>query len=211
MTQEGAHVYLSEGVSIHTPTKGVTKSKKAYIVKLLFQSTHPRRVWPGFGEYQDKELEFQSTHPRRVWPSVEAREFTDELFQSTHPRRVWHLGIEFVKGWHGCFNPHTHEGCDYCNGSNMLLYLGVSIHTPTKGVTTHTLRCCGHFAVSIHTPTKGVTGCTHRLKSVWLSFNPHTHEGCDKVMEAYNKFEKVSIHTPTKGVTPARESISYPS
>ena len=35
------------------------------------------------------------------------------------------------------------------------------------------------------------------------SFNPHTHEGCDMRADAQTLLEiKVSIHTPTKGVTP---------
>ena len=33
------------------------------------------------------------------------------------------------------------------------------------------------------------------------SFNPHTHEGCDRVDVAYLDAALVSIHTPTKGVT----------
>ena len=33
------------------------------------------------------------------------------------------------------------------------------------------------------------------------SFNPHTHEGCDKTNEINYKIMQVSIHTPTKGVT----------
>ena len=33
-----------------------------------------------------------------------------------------------------CFNPHTHEGCDTPDQRQKRLS-GVSIHTPTKGVT----------------------------------------------------------------------------
>ena len=55
----------------------------------------------------------------------------------------------------------------------------VSIHTPTKGVTSAFLQVRALQRVSIHTPTKGVT--LHLL-----------HLGIA---------EKVSIHTPTKGVT----------
>ena len=99
-----------------------------------------------------------------------------------------------------CFNPHTHEGCDF----NPLWLRGdgaVSIHTPTKGVTIWVLTAAPrHIRVSIHTPTKGVTmhltssstsilfQSTHPRR-VWLTqfiililqicFNPHTHEGCD--------------------------------
>ena len=54
------------------------------------------------------------------------------------------------------FNPHTHEGGDVIDNQSMQLS-GVSIHTPTKGVTA----CCpgvrSNDGVSIHTPTKGVT------------------------------------------------------
>ena len=34
--------------------------------------------------------------------------------------------------------------------------------------------------VSIHTPTKGVTQMPLTLNLLNISFNPHTHEGCDK-------------------------------
>ena len=56
------------------------------------------------------------------------------MFQSTHPRRVW----RFVRSKN--FKPY-----------------GVSIHTPTKGVTQNRLLQEQFKAVSIHTPTKGVT------------------------------------------------------
>ena len=62
------------------------------------------------------------------------------------------------------FNPHTHEGCDI-----RVAYEGriivVSIHTPTKGVTSYWYRLLRCFVVSIHTPTKGVT-CTSCLNSM---------------------------------------------
>ena len=34
-----------------------------------------------------------------------------------------------------------------------------------------------------------------------VSFNPHTHEGCDSNLLSVQLGESVSIHTPTKGVT----------
>ena len=54
-------------VSIHTPTKGVTQSRSVYARLLMFQSTHPRRVWldPTIDRVEPEV--FQSTHPRRVW------------------------------------------------------------------------------------------------------------------------------------------------
>ena len=123
----------------------------------------------------------------------------------------------------GCFNPHTHEGCDernlrYRNRTHVSIHTPtkgvtavqandfriplVSIHTPTKGVTTSIVVSQTHDIVSIHTPTKGVTsdcsvmpeqlglvsihtptkGVTSWQKdhyTLYTSFNPHTHEGCD--------------------------------
>ena len=98
------------------------------------------------------------------------------------------------------FNPHTHEGCDIDN-SNFRAQFEVSIHTPTKDVTNTFRKNPYFFYVSIHTPTKDVTLWCNPIrytrqvsihtptkdvtliplkKVCWiLSFNPHTHEGCD--------------------------------
>ena len=55
--------------------------------------------------------------------------------------------------------------------------------------------------VSIHTPTQGVTLIKLRIASI-LSFNPHTHAGCDIAARAWAiEARAVSIHTPTQGVT----------
>ena len=122
---------------------------------------------------------FQSTHPRRVWLAAHTPLTLGRLFQSTHPRRVW---LERV--------------AEIVNASS----------------------------VSIHTPTKGVTSVVQWATSTSLCFNPHTHEGCDSAVESdvreYIEFQSthprrvwlllfrlslfrsfVSIHTPTKGVT----------
>ena len=54
------------------------------------------------------------------------------------------------------FNPHTHEGCDIIL-QTVHYFAVVSIHTPTKGVTTGESLADAVVLVSIHTPTKGVT------------------------------------------------------
>ena len=98
------------------------------------------------------------------------------------------------------FNPHTHEGCDISNSSPSALEV-VSIHTPTKGVTAKACPCFDATKVSIHTPTKGVTKVTAIDTNRAISFNPHTHEGCDRKHFVSCHNIQVSIHTPTKGVT----------
>ena len=57
------------------------------------------------------------------------------------------------------FNPHTREGCDLHAGGAVPDLLGISIHTPVKGVTSGAARI---VPVSSH-------------------FNPHTREGCDDI------------------------------
>ena len=103
------------------------------IYRAEFQSTHPRRVWQG--DLNEKFAErvvsihtptqgvttygyiavivrmFQSTHPRRVWQIIFRIIRIAQLFQSTHPRRVWLINKIKIKPY-GCFNPHTHAGCD---------------------------------------------------------------------------------------------------
>ena len=122
----------------------------------MFQSTHPRRVWPArpcikaawpcfnphthegcdsadtlllcscpcFNPHTHEGCDFcddgyfnmralfQSTHPRRVWHSHSVSTYFHMRFQSTHPRRVW-LRYSILLIFLSCFNPHTHEGCDY--------------------------------------------------------------------------------------------------
>ena len=77
-----------------------------------------------------------------------------------------------------CFNPHTHAGCDFVLYVDLWLWL-VSIHTPTQGVTWDSSLQCFYCRVSIHTPTQGVTPeCVFQWMTD-VSFNPHTHAGCD--------------------------------
>ena len=100
------------------------------------------------------------------------------------------------------FNPHTHAGCDFSRAS-ISLYRGVSIHTPTQGVTCLFLVTVFKVVVSIHTPTQGVTFSRPRVKCVRSCFNPHTHAGCDRLSPVLIFSITVSIHTPTQGVTPS--------
>ena len=82
----------------------------------------------------------------------------------------------------------------------------VSIHTPTQGVTT-----------SIMYPAQASQFQSTHPRRVWLqqqssvqnsiSFNPHTHAGCDLFIISFISERSVSIHTPTQGVT----YLSFPS
>ena len=120
------------------------------------------------------------------------------------------------------FNPHTHTGCDEASTWPVEVST-VSIHTPIQGVTSPW--CFGWLlsSVSIHTPIQGVTCSLYHFDNVWwvsihtpiqgvtftcsldnlnnVSFNPHTHTGCDHRWIEFSILQYVSIHTPIQGVT----------
>ena len=137
---------------------------------------------------------FQSTHPRRVWPKQGIVKFTVEGF---NPHT--HAGCDFqsvaIVPRSSCFNPHTHAGCDYpknlkshnINSFNPHTHAGcdsaassswgnppVSIHTPTQGVTEVKRKGIAGMRVSIHTPTQGVTSCTviNAMNQMFQSTHP---------------------------------------
>ena len=134
--------------------------------KFMFQSTHPRRVWPknyvfsrfflvsihtptkGVTRYEESAIISQQSFNPHTHEGCDAHARRNNRgggFQSTHPRRVWRV----------CTN-------------HKVLRIAVSIHTPTKGVTTTSKVTDGNMQVSIHTPTKGVTS-----KCCWFLFNKH--------------------------------------
>ena len=127
------HRYI--GVSIHTPTKGVTYSNQLPDRHVRGFNPHTHEgcdlilsSWlillacfnPHTHEGCDKSVftsppsstMFQSTHPRRVWLSFGSHLYHASMFQSTHPRRVWRSPPFKAQAYKICFNPHTHEGCD---------------------------------------------------------------------------------------------------
>ena len=164
---------------------------------------------------------FQSTHPRRVWRPCF---ILSAHFSCFNPHT--HEGCDVEPPWilfaASSFNPHTHEGCDTSGLSLRTLIFRFNPHTHEGCDYAIYLITIPSHSVSIHTPTKGVTlklkdnATTVKFQSthprrVWLNtylhlmsfrcFNPHTHEGCDTALPSREGGTPVSIHTPTKGVT----------
>ena len=147
-------------------------------VHLLFQSTHPRRVWPLANLYAQGALtvsihtptqgvtlagnaigassQFQSTHPRRVWPREAPAAIIPPSF-NPHTHAGCDCSMLAARKDLRRFNPHTHAGCDLNNPNVPDNTTQVSIHTPTQGVT-RTMRT---------TPTTKAFQSTHPRR-VWL-------------------------------------------
>ena len=149
--------YAISSLNPHTHAGCDISTAKLSILLSLFQSTHPRRVWPSCWLLCIILIKFQSTHPRRVWPGSPRHVGSSSKFQSTHPRRVWHsLNAKWEKG--GSFNPHTHAGCDEEIWRRLYVQSCFNPHTHA--------------------------GCDQKKWTVLTiknSFNPHTHAGCDIV------------------------------
>ena len=76
-------------VSIHTPTKGVTPTSVKPCRPTTVSIHTPTKGVTRPINWIIVSCKFQSTHPRRVWRlHTDTIKFRDR-FQSTHPRRVW--------------------------------------------------------------------------------------------------------------------------
>ena len=171
---------------------------------------------------------FQSTLPRREWPGTQHNLVRNSLFQSTLPRREWrssglhhlyrlhfnphsHEGSDVLRVQYtfsdGYFNPHSHEGSDDNTLRNCPTILQISIHTPTKGVTKSSSYNCWLKRFQSTLPRRE---WPKSMQASWLSiyFNPHSHEGSDRLHTVYHASTHISIHTPTKGVTQGKRPTS---
>ncbi len=99
------------------------------------------------------------------------------------------------------FNPHSHAGSDMQRSSASAVD-GISIHTPTQGVTrVHIKRKLLHFYFNPHSHAGSDTALTVLIFSPSY-FNPHSHAGSDLAKIFWvRQNNPISIHTPTQGVT----------
>ena len=164
---------------------------------------------------------FQSTHPRRVWLYLRAN--YHHYHVSIHTPTQGVTLFYFLRRICIFVSIHTPtQGVTKSKWRNGWRCL-VSIHTPTQGVTlpcsalqntlsfqsTHPRRVWHPFLI-LSLPVS-LFQSTHPRR-VWhlnlckadnaVSFNPHTHAGCDSNILYIVCSDFVSIHTPTQGVTP---------
>ena len=217
-------------VSIHTPTWGVTLRPLLGIPIYWFQSTHLHEVWPTPGTYIPSRLCFNPHTYMRCDSRQSNHVAITPCFNPHTYMRCDSLWLILPLS-HFRFNPHTYMRCDV----DYILDLyggGVSIHTPTWGVT---LRCVpammsGRFQ---STHLHEVWPPLSNLASAPSGFNPHTYMRCDlststgsKAKSSFNPHTYmrcdsrvirktiklwVSIHTPTWGVTERKTRIVSPN
>ena len=120
---------------------------------------------------------FQSTHSRGVRLTMSRSAAVFEAFQSTHSRGVRPLNARFTSA-QKCFNPRTHEECDYAR------------LVRTQQIT-----------VSIHALTRSATKVPKTERVAHHSFNPRTHEECDSFLRISVHGRTVSIHALTRSAT----------
>ncbi len=188
----------------------------------MFQSTHSRRVRPPPPLAPSRPFGFNPRTHEECDRSMSDCFSSLISFQSTHSRRV-RLNRSMLLLSEKSFNPRTHEECDFGSGL-YLARLVVSIHALTKSATyaiitrvtsgfgfqsTHSRRvrhACNRISkqrfVSIHALTKSATIYYTSYKLITKSFNPRTHEECDRVISVKRRTHPfVSIHALTKSAT----------
>ena len=144
-------------VSIHTPTKGVTLLRWQLVKWLLFQSTHPRRVWLYNLSAIQRSFEVSIHTPTKGVTYVGmvnmcyATSFNPHTHEGCDPD-----GWSYWCSASNCFNPHTHEGCDNTLQQRYISMKSFNPHTH-EGCDVITNLMISQQRVSIHTPTKGVT------------------------------------------------------
>ena len=67
------------------------------------------------------------------------------------------------------------------------------------------------LVISIHTPTRGVTSSVAVSEIFLPNFNPHSHKGSDFHLHPMIDITIISIHTPTRGVTRISNLTDYVS
>ena len=101
-------------VSIHTPTKGVTYRDIQLFLKRISFNPHTHEGCDWYSPHSGHHFCCFNPHTHEGCDSM-----------------ILKINISVRS-----FNPHTHEGCDSLIASNPHINTPVSIHTPTKGVTT---------------------------------------------------------------------------
>ena len=178
----------------------MTSNTVAPLIRPLFQSTHPRRVWHNVAYHLTCSDLFQSTHPRRVWPMLRINSRCFIVVSIHTPTKgVTHFFNDYFSRILG-FNPHTHEGCDLLGSLVMIHVFCFNPHTHEGCDIPNSVIKKYNRSFNPHTHE----GCDVTL-TIWvlliICFNPHTHEGCDTTSKVTDGNMQVSIHTPTKGVT----------
>ena len=116
-------------VSIHTPTKGVTKQLAIKASEQMFQSTHPRRVWR-FGSLWPAMVIIVSIHTPTKGVTDDDGNIVILTPVSIHTPTKGVTSIGFTKKTtNQCFNPHTHEGCDKNHFLKRPIYFRFNPHT----------------------------------------------------------------------------------
>ena len=79
----------------------------------MFQSTHPRRVWLDADD-EEHEAEYVSIHTPTKGVTIQCTKIFHFRSVSIHtPTKGVTQFVDYPCGSRWCFNPHTHEGCDF--------------------------------------------------------------------------------------------------
>ena len=187
------------GISIHTPTRGVTNKSIAEKEVQVFQSTLPQGEWR-FSAYPFTEIIKISIHTPTRGVTISAK-FCSRFckFQSTLPQGEWPGSKQPCVDCRN-FNPHSHKGSDGKAGEISIPLINFNPHSHKGSDENWFSHNCSYQWFQSTLPqgewrTSDLTDC------ICIYFNPHSHKGSDRSVSIKWQCVHISIHTPTRGVT----------
>ena len=187
-------------ISIHSPTRGLTKNTWNWKNISVFQFTAPQGGWRHMDLITYAVLKISIHSPTRGLTDARYEYLLGLIkFQFTAPQGGWR---------------ETPPVPAYT--------LDISIHSPTRGLTVFLLYPVTGEEISIHSPTRGLTPSApsvnlHRIfqftapQGGWPStskhgavhwhFNSQPPKGADESQREERNGGEISIHSPTRGLT----------
>ena len=170
----------------------------------MFQSTHPRRVWqlPVFGNVDNIVVSIHT--PTKGVTLFLLRKWCSLFSFNPHTHEGCDPDEFHYRLWQKRFNPHTHEGCDRTFARLLSIVLSFNPHTHEGCDSVKRGKLIAKM-VSIHTPTKGVTSTTLHQSGLTLFQSTHPR----RVWQMYAK--GYSYHLQFQSTHPRRVWRSIPT
>ena len=145
----------------------------------IFQSTHSRGVRLTTSVSVVFKFRFQSTHSRGVRRNIATcclvyhHISIHALTRSATTQNKWDSIIPLI-------SIHALTRSATINIGNTDAFSMISIHALTRSATESKLMTSVDTIISIHALTRSATKTYFPTDTIWMYFNPRTHEECDK-------------------------------
>ncbi len=188
-------------ISTHAPTKGATSA--AVIAAVCNVDFNPRShkgsdllqalVNNLRGDFNPRSHKGSDCERRVIAPAVSISTHAPTKgatrARAEQPRKVLY------------FNPRSHKGSDKSSAPGSGSWRPFQPTLPQRERQRGLRISITCVDISTHAPTKGATSGFTWSPQIQTDFNPRSHKGSDKGMDASERAVAISTHAPTKGAT----------